>query len=295
MAEAAVEDLRFYCHLCNKRFQSASSSFTCPFCSNGFIEEVTDHSGVTDGDGSDNDDWAVHIRDLLMPGPPFVDDRTGRSRSLDGARSGQRSRVAAPNFRPNIENFIHDVIINLGVGVNWGNTGNMQLFLGNPGDYAWGREGLDAIITQLLNQMDSTGPPPLCKHLIDSLPVVQIEEEQVRKKLQCSVCWEDFILNEDVRQLPCTHVYHECCIRPWLELHGTCPICRQNLGSNEQLNNEQPNDMQGPSGTSNSAEGMGRFEDISQGVYEVGDYRNDSTSSNISDDIDATRTRFSRD
>lgn len=33
----------------------------------------------------------------------------------------------------------------------------MQLFLGNPGDYAWGREGLDAIVTQLLNQMDGTG------------------------------------------------------------------------------------------------------------------------------------------
>lgn len=52
---------------------------------------------------------------------------------------------------------MQDLIINLGVGVNWGTTGNMQLFLGNPGDYAWGREGLDAIVTQLLNQMDSTG------------------------------------------------------------------------------------------------------------------------------------------
>lgn len=46
------------------------------------------------------------------------------------------------------------------MGVNWGGpnqvAGNM-LFLGNPGDYAWGREGLDAIVTQLLNQMDGTG------------------------------------------------------------------------------------------------------------------------------------------
>ena len=25
---------------------------------------------------------------------------------------------------------------------------------GNPGDYAWGRGGLDVIVTQLLNQMD---------------------------------------------------------------------------------------------------------------------------------------------
>lgn len=56
------------------------------------------------------------------------------------------------------ENILQDFIVNLGVGVNWGNTpGNMQLFLGNPGDYAWGREGLDAIVTQLLNQMDTSG------------------------------------------------------------------------------------------------------------------------------------------
>lgn len=52
---------------------------------------------------------------------------------------------------------MQEVILNLGVGVNWPTGGNMQLFLGNPGDYAWGREGLDAIVTQLLNQMDGTG------------------------------------------------------------------------------------------------------------------------------------------
>lgn len=52
---------------------------------------------------------------------------------------------------------MQEVIVNLGVGVNWPGGGNMQVFLGNPGDYAWGREGLDAIVTQLLNQMDGTG------------------------------------------------------------------------------------------------------------------------------------------
>lgn len=53
------------------------------------------------------------------------------------------------------------------------------------------------------------------------------------------MCWEDFILNENVRQLSCQHVYHEICIRPWLELHGTCPICRQNLGVNEEQQNTE--------------------------------------------------------
>lgn len=66
----------------------------------------------------------------------------------------------APNLRQQntpFENLVQEFIVNLGVGVNWGGGGNMHLFFGNPGDYAWGREGLDAIVTQLLNQMDSTG------------------------------------------------------------------------------------------------------------------------------------------
>lgn len=55
------------------------------------------------------------------------------------------------------ETLIQEFIVNLGVGVNWTGGGNMQLFFSNPGDYAWGREGLDAIVTQLLNQMDTSG------------------------------------------------------------------------------------------------------------------------------------------
>lgn len=50
--------------------------------------------------------------------------------------------------------------------------------MANPGDYAWGREGLDAIVTQLLNQMDTTGPPPLAKDKISQIPVVIITKEQ---------------------------------------------------------------------------------------------------------------------
>jgi E3 ubiquitin-protein ligase RNF115/126 len=37
---------------------------------------------------------------------------------------------------------------------------------GNPGDYVWGCESLDGIVTQLLNQMDDSRPPALGKDKI---------------------------------------------------------------------------------------------------------------------------------
>ena len=48
----------------------------------------------------------------------------------------------------------------------------------NPGDYAWGRGGLDAIISQLMNQLDGTGPPPLPQEKIDQIPSIKITKEQ---------------------------------------------------------------------------------------------------------------------
>jgi hypothetical protein len=46
-------------------------------------------------------------------------------------------------------------------------------------------------------------------------------------KTQCSVCWDDFTLGEEVRKLVCDHFFHENCIVPWLQLHATCPVCRK--------------------------------------------------------------------
>ena len=35
---------------------------------------------------------------------------------------------------------------------------------------------------------------------------------------QCSVCMEDFHLEDVVRSLPCQHLFHTDCINPWLHL-----------------------------------------------------------------------------
>ncbi|XP_071554769.1 E3 ubiquitin-protein ligase Iruka isoform X6 [Temnothorax nylanderi] len=171
--------------------------------------------------------------------------RSNWSRTPQDGRRTSSNRRRQESLQVPIENFIQDFIFNLSGAASLGNSVGQDaqstsvLFLGNPGDYVWGRDGLDAIVTQLLNQMDGTGPPPLSRNQIDEIPTTTITQSQVDIKLQCSVCWEDFKLSEPVRQLPCQHVYHAPCIVPWLELHGTCPICRQNLGDQNQAEANQ--------------------------------------------------------
>ncbi|KAK5646315.1 hypothetical protein RI129_004779 [Pyrocoelia pectoralis] len=44
----------------------------------------------------------------------------------------------------------------------------------------------------------------------------------------CSICL-DRLRASSVKTLNCRHVFHEYCINPWIEGHGTCPICRRNV------------------------------------------------------------------
>merc|ERR1711971_425195 len=80
------------------------------------------------------------------------------------------------------------------------------------------------------NQMDGTGPPPMSTDDIKLIPTIKVNQAQVEASLQCSVCWDDFKLDEEVRQLRCEHIFHGDCIIPWLELHDTCPVCRKEQG-----------------------------------------------------------------
>ncbi|XP_041698544.1 E3 ubiquitin-protein ligase RNF126 [Coregonus clupeaformis] len=141
-------------------------------------------------------------------------------------RPGQRYE-GVPTLEGILQQLVNGIIAptampNIGMGP-WG------MLHSNPMDYAWGANGLDSIITQLLNQFENTGPPPADRERIKSLPSIQITEEHVGSSLECSVCKEDYSVGETVRQLPCNHLFHNDCIVPWLEQHDTCPVCRKSL------------------------------------------------------------------
>ncbi|XP_015438566.1 PREDICTED: E3 ubiquitin-protein ligase RNF115 isoform X2 [Dufourea novaeangliae] len=282
MAEAVVDGApmsRFFCHKCSIEIEGLLPDYTCPRCASGFIEELQSGSNdsnsgmdVSSEDLSDNDYIPLHnlvergVMDMLgLSNRGQTSDTPNRNNVPINLNNVNRRRLnwfpsTADTRHPqsgrgrqddamSVENFIQDFLLTLsGAGLGHPVTQDGQppvLFLANPGDYVWGQDGFDAIVTQMLNQMDGTGPPPLPRKQIDEIPTTAVTQNQVDSKLQCSVCWEDFKLSEPVRQLPCQHLYHAPCIVPWLELHGTCPICRQSLG--DQTSAEANQDTVGPS------------------------------------------------
>ncbi|XP_030631655.1 E3 ubiquitin-protein ligase RNF126 isoform X2 [Chanos chanos] len=244
MAEAPPRPCRFFCHRCSEEISPQLPDYTCPRCESGFIEELPEETSSENGSTStasssdqnhpsiENVDqhlftfphgygqFALGIFDEgfdLRAGLPTEDNRDAENRREREMASRQRiiqqlvNGIIAPTAMPN-----------MGMGP-WG------MLHSNPMDYAWGANGLDAIITQLLNQFENTGPPPADREKIKSLPTVQITEEHVGAGLECPVCKEDYSEGESVRQLPCNHLFHNDCIVPWLEQHDTCPVCRKSL------------------------------------------------------------------
>nr|XP_043909276.1 E3 ubiquitin-protein ligase RNF115 isoform X2 [Solea senegalensis] len=263
MAEAAeATQHRFFCHCCKRETNPKLPDLVCPRCDSGFIEEVTEESSLlqdsTSSASEDSDSLfsegpvqmtasrCLQVRPalfcchrlLLRPQNqslhPGLSRRggPGLSKGLQWKEDTLQQTCLLSVFA--LSRIVQQVLADL--FANNGNPGaapaalsSMLQLYANPADYAWGQGGLDAVITELLGQLEGSGPPPAEKDMISSLPTVCISKEQKDCRLECPVCREEYSFGESVRKLPCLHYFHSHCIVPWLELHDTCPVCRKSL------------------------------------------------------------------
>jgi hypothetical protein len=65
---------------------------------------------------------------------------------------------------------------------------------------------------------------------LSQMPVTRVAGEGDSNNFECSICLENMKMDEDIRTLPCMHVFHRACIDAWLRKPGvamTCPIDQQ--------------------------------------------------------------------
>lgn len=107
---------------------------------------------------------------------------------------------------------------------------------GQMGDFVYSQEGLDRIVSQLMEQTaTSNAPGPATQSDIESLPRRTVTEEMLGPEhtAECSICMDDVSVGEEVTVLPCKHWFHPQCITAWLVEHDTCPHCRKGISKRE--------------------------------------------------------------
>lgn len=203
--------MRYYCHSCRTHISAEDllPDFTCPNCRSTFIEEL---------EAPSQSHTIEHVLQDFMSGTSFTTQYPG------DISSSSSSSSQTNNPQSSSSSFIGaDRFVNIDFPIPY--------FLNSDiGDYAWGNAGFDAVITQLLNNLDgcNSGPPPMPKDQVDDLPRVRISDEHTNSNnSQCTICMEDFRIGDIARRLPCEHFFHQDCIIPWLNLHASCPICRK--------------------------------------------------------------------
>ena len=66
------------------------------------------------------------------------------------------------------------------------------------------------------------------------------ESAPMPEEHQCTVCHNMIRADSAMMTTPCSHTFHFACLRPWMQLHNTCPTCRQSMDG-PIINDVEPN------------------------------------------------------
>ncbi|OEL31873.1 E3 ubiquitin-protein ligase [Dichanthelium oligosanthes] len=70
----------------------------------------------------------------------------------------------------------------------------------------------------------------------------------------CCICLSKFSNNEDLRELPCMHVFHMECIDKWLQINALCPLCKSEIGGSKSVPETDPGGPQDNNRVGNDVE-----------------------------------------
>nr|GEX84749.1 RING-H2 finger protein ATL80 [Tanacetum cinerariifolium] len=69
----------------------------------------------------------------------------------------------------------------------------------------------------------------LSRHILDTLPRLTWSAGHQSSSVECAICLSEYQESDELRVLPCQHVYHLTCVDTWFDSHSSCPTCRLDL------------------------------------------------------------------
>ncbi|KAG6768311.1 E3 ubiquitin-protein ligase RING1-like [Populus alba x Populus x berolinensis] len=239
-AAATTTSKQYFCYQCNRTVSITASSYDdpfCPICHDSFIEESETQNPQNPNPFSDS-----YFNDPFDPFSSLFPLLFQNSGNFSHPEFPTRPGFSDPNAFNPLE-FLRSHLQNLHSGGgrvqfvidNNGHEPGLRFPDGNFGDYFIG-SGLEQLIQQLAeNDPNRYGTPPASKKAIEALPTMKVTEEMMKSEMnnQCAVCKDEFEGGEEVKGMPCKHVFHEDCIIPWLNMHNSCPVCRYELPTDD--------------------------------------------------------------
>ena len=204
----------YWCHLCKKEFNKLyieNLEVQCRFCGNHFCEEL---NPLTQNP-NDND----HPSNFI----PYESENS-RNNSQNSLRNTNYNVLDsfANRRRPRTTSSLLDMIF------------------GILRDRNTEESNMESIINMIMaNDTNRYGNPPASKEVVNNLERIKIDEGSLnllRKNSNCencSVCKDDFEINQEIINLPCKHTFHKECLTPWLNERNSCPTCRYELPTDD--------------------------------------------------------------
>ena len=66
-----------------------------------------------------------------------------------------------------------------------------------------------------------------------------ISEKNRLEPPTCTVCVEHIPQGTKGMFMPCGHIYHPTCLKPWLEVNNTCPVCRYEIPKQSDIEDKK--------------------------------------------------------
>jgi E3 ubiquitin-protein ligase RNF115/126 len=232
----------YWCHTCRVEFSpprtSPDAAIACPTCKGDFCEEIIPNE---DNPKDFVPYESTEITRTNTNTQPMMQPSTSTAAGMRQQQQHYQTRV--------MNNPMSQVYVFSSTGqMNNANMGGGNNMIGNllsnlfsnsmPGLFQQVSEehSMEQIIQYLIDHdHNQYGPPPASKQVIDRLPLRKVSKEIICKEgiQECSVCKEEFKEEEDVKEMPCKHLFHNDCLLPWLKQHNSCPTCRFELPTDD--------------------------------------------------------------